>query len=371
MFIHNWTADVLENVKRAAHRYQAECLKEVKEEAPAQRLSLEDQLLHDFGMRPYEKSSPLLEPMHAPADVLQLLRPFNLDESEHWGAWKDAESPHASYQKIKQLQQPLAPVFAIQRDSELDDRPDNPTDLASLRELKRFHPVNRELATGNWVNAVLLRPFAQAEERARTHYSRYLGELPQPLVSASVTPLEENFDVIYERLLQRPERKDSFMRGGMMGSNPNGSMRPPSTSIGGPTEGQGEQKEGHGDITPLHMRVTRPKILVSRLDIRRKSSIPRSPLDSSTIASTGTSTASRTSIGPSSPTSSCPSPQDAPRNGTANGSTARSGSPASSKSPRPRTKPPSPAKTAAKKSSTPTTSSKPASVSASKKAKCV
>eukprot|EP01022_Parablepharisma_sp_SALTPOND_P020384 TRINITY_DN3702_c0_g2_i1.p1 TRINITY_DN3702_c0_g2~~TRINITY_DN3702_c0_g2_i1.p1 ORF type:complete len:1466 (-),score=230.12 TRINITY_DN3702_c0_g2_i1:3379-7776(-) len=265
--VQNWVSDVMENVKRSANRYQSEKIKEEKEEPYYETKRPKAGSIDEFYFmqggesRFDERRSPLLRPRRSSIDeqrhdVAVLLENGQLDN--HWGSIKDAESSHASYNKIKKIQQMLTPVFDVKREVEVEEKGELPIEMANVREIKRFQPINRELTNANWTNAVLLKPFSVADERAKAQYNRYMAELPHPSQLLQLHTIEENFDSIYQRLYQRAERKDSFIRNAAIST---GYMRPRGTSFGLQGEAQPEQREGHGEITSLHMRVTKSKIL--------------------------------------------------------------------------------------------------------------
>lgn len=257
----------MESMKRAANRYHSQKIDDEKEKAE-HVLSSEDVYASNKGIHKFdEKASPLIEAKNPSAlELLKLDLPFSLDNCQsnvHWGGMKDVESPHGSYKKIKKIQNNLGPAFTIQRDTDIEEKGDVPVEMANLREIRRFQPINKELTTANWMNAVLLKPFKQADERSKAQYQRYISDTQHYLQGNNYSGIEENFDSIYQRMLQKAERKDSFMRGTSMPSQMNNNfMRPHSASINLQGDGQGEQKDAHGEITSLHTRVTKSKILV-------------------------------------------------------------------------------------------------------------
>lgn len=256
-------ADVIENMKRAANRYQAEKVKEDKEDI-SENEYLKGKSFDDtraYANNGYgEKASPFLKPKGGLSqEETKLLSNFTLDEdksNKHWGAIKDEESPHSSYRKIKKLNENTEPIFRIQKDLDAEDKNDLPVDMTSIREITRIQPVNKEVTSANWINAVLLKPFDKADDKAKGQFSKYLTEMPFQFLY-STGGLEENLDQIYQRNQQRErERKDPAFRNPIPGSN---QLRPHSTSFCIPGE---EQKEGHGEISYLKTRVTMSKILV-------------------------------------------------------------------------------------------------------------
>ncbi len=266
LHIHNWVGDVVENVKRAANRFQQEKILEEAEDSAAELRRQQQMASVDDMYSLQNPRSPLLRPKRGGSiseepthDVNALLEGGQRDR--HWGSVRGAETAYTSYEKIKKVEENVAPVFNVQRDVDAEEKGELPIELVNLKEIRRFQPINKELTTANWINAVLLKPFAHADDRTKAQYMRYLAELPRPSQLSQAHPIEENFDLIYQRMQQKAERKDSFVRNAAPGA-PGGYMRPRSTSFGMQGDNQAEQKEGHGEITSLHMRITKSKILV-------------------------------------------------------------------------------------------------------------
>lgn len=260
--IQNWVSEVADTIKRSGERYHNTKLKE--EENKAKRNYKEfladiysqneprfDDNKLDFAG---ERAGSTGDPKQNIAVLMESTEPDN-----HWGSIKHSESSFSSYKKIKKLQEHLEPVFEVKREAELEDKAELPVEMLNVREIKRFQPINKELNSANWTNAVLIKSFKNSGDRCKALYSRYMNELPHTFQPHLIHGIEENFDLIYLRSQQRAERKDSFMRNIAMNSQ-GGFMRLRSQSFGLQNDGQ-EQKEGHGEITSLHMRVTKSKIL--------------------------------------------------------------------------------------------------------------
>eukprot|EP00826_Nyctotherus_ovalis_P022309 TRINITY_DN1733_c0_g4_i1.p1 TRINITY_DN1733_c0_g4~~TRINITY_DN1733_c0_g4_i1.p1 ORF type:complete len:740 (+),score=207.69 TRINITY_DN1733_c0_g4_i1:252-2471(+) len=261
--IQNWVSEVVDTIKRSGERFHNKKLKEEENKAKRdykdfladiysqQDPRFDDNKLYFAG----ERAGSTGDPKQNIAILMESTEPDN-----HWGSIKNSESSFSSYKKIKKLQEHLEPVFEIKRETELEDKAELPVEMLNVREIKRFQPINKELNSANWTNAVLIKGFKNSEDRCKALYNRYMNELPHTFQPHLVHGVEENFDLIYLRSQQRAERKDSFVRNISM--NPQGGyMRLRSQSFGLQNDAQADQKEGHGEITSLHMRVTKSKIL--------------------------------------------------------------------------------------------------------------